>query len=736
MSKSIAIALAIVLAAVVVKADVGGNNPTGITGQFNGNVTTGCSYDPFTANATRSITDIVVAGGVGTYPLAFTRTMNSRYVAGMPNEFGPAGNWRHSYQWSIDSVTVTKRGSIGLPTYYNVNYPDGRRVNFSARSGTDPKFRGPAGVRDRFDQLHASQTECYLWLPDGGKIWFHTQITDVPSGSGSNAKHTTTYQYFFKGIIDPYNQTTNITYPVDPVTNTQTMLITEHAGRWLQLFYHRATVAEGNSSDTVLSKVRASDGREVQYYYTAFQTQNSRYTTLARVAYFGDPSLDATYAYQPGNTDANDRPLIKTCVDPMYDGPMWRIAYSFVPGGTGVMGGQLQSEKYFDGTNIGPAVSTLTVTGTTTRTETRGDTVARTFTYTGYKLTRASDFKGANEVTGYDANSYVNSIRDRNVNTTTYGRNAFNGNVTSTTYPIPGDVQPSNTATRIVSKYGGQDAADPNNRTANRPYYLASIENGEGRASQTFYRDTSMRVTSIVYVAPSQGAAIPSESFSYDNQFGQLLTHVTRRGFTESYEYDPNNNGRVLAYRDAAHATTATPTARYQYDPRGRVAGITDARGSSNGDPSYTTTFLYNERGQLTRLTHPGGSYIQYAYNINGTLAWTADERHPGAVSDATQRTTYTYDDYKRLRTVTTPVRGQGDNSLYTTIYFYGPNGAATDYTRTDATPTKIESPGHKITTMAYDENRRTTDVTAAGDVMCHRRKRLTPTTAWAMSGR
>src|SRR6266700_2663460 len=93
--------------------DVGGDNPTGTSGQYNGNATTGGSYDPYTGNATRSITDLTVTGAVGSYPLAFTRTMNSRYTAGAGNvpAFGSAGTWTHSYQWTIDPVTVAS----GLP---------------------------------------------------------------------------------------------------------------------------------------------------------------------------------------------------------------------------------------------------------------------------------------------------------------------------------------------------------------------------------------------------------------------------------------------------------------------------------------------------------------------------------------------------------------------------------------------------------------------------------------------
>src|SRR5437762_8815380 len=84
------------------RAQVGNENPTGPAGIFNGNVTTGCSYDPLTGNAVRSVTDMVVAGGVGTYPLAFSRAANSRSQTWQDFQFGAAGSWQHSYSWSID----------------------------------------------------------------------------------------------------------------------------------------------------------------------------------------------------------------------------------------------------------------------------------------------------------------------------------------------------------------------------------------------------------------------------------------------------------------------------------------------------------------------------------------------------------------------------------------------------------------------------------------------------------
>ncbi|HEV3244447.1 MAG TPA: hypothetical protein VGZ31_08550, partial [Chthoniobacterales bacterium] len=50
-------------------AQVGNDNPTGNAGELDGQgvVTTGCHYDAYTGNAKRSVTDIVVAGGVGAY---------------------------------------------------------------------------------------------------------------------------------------------------------------------------------------------------------------------------------------------------------------------------------------------------------------------------------------------------------------------------------------------------------------------------------------------------------------------------------------------------------------------------------------------------------------------------------------------------------------------------------------------------------------------------------------------
>src|SRR6202040_1430328 len=121
-------------------------------------------------------------------------------------------------------------------------------------------------------------------------------------------------------------------------------------------------------------------GRTVTYHYTHYS--GVLYSALTSVSYPDGSS--ASYSYQTSNntsSNGSSRLLIKTAIDPMYTGPMWAIGYSFYPSGNGGVYGQLWGETYFDGAKIGVAVSALSVTGTSTRTEYRGDGPSRTFSY-------------------------------------------------------------------------------------------------------------------------------------------------------------------------------------------------------------------------------------------------------------------------------------------------------------------------------------------------------------------
>ena len=105
-----AFALALLLSNTL-RAQLGNGNPTGPAGQYNGNVTTGGSYDPYTGNVTRTVTDMVVTGAVGQYGLSWSRTWNSR----------SGGGWQHPYSWTIDPIDAY----AGQPMDRIVTFPDG-----------------------------------------------------------------------------------------------------------------------------------------------------------------------------------------------------------------------------------------------------------------------------------------------------------------------------------------------------------------------------------------------------------------------------------------------------------------------------------------------------------------------------------------------------------------------------------------------------------------------------------
>src|SRR5580765_2749965 len=165
-------------------SQVGDNNVTGPSGIFNGQAG-GCGYDPYTGNATRSITDIAVAGAVGEYPLALVRTANSR-TPSLTGVFGWQGGWNHNYNWTMDD---SPRGNAQnfQPVRYTVNFPDGRVETFRAvtwdpgyyrvRPGVDtPAQSSSTGVRERFLSLNTSTMLAYLILPDGGKVKFQRAV--------------------------------------------------------------------------------------------------------------------------------------------------------------------------------------------------------------------------------------------------------------------------------------------------------------------------------------------------------------------------------------------------------------------------------------------------------------------------------------------------------------------------------------------------------------------------------
>jgi YD repeat-containing protein len=631
------------------RAAVGADNPTGVFGMFNGNVTTGCSYDPYTGNVMRSIPDISVAGAVGSYGLALSRTYNSRNGIGF--SYGPSG-WRHSYEWAMDDSPITHTQNA-QPSSYSVNFPDGRQEIFTY-SGSDIYFRAGAGIRERFQPLNLSNMLAYLILPDGGKVKF--QATQQSQYDGELHQWSYWYTYVAQAIIDPYGQTTTFIYD----GYGRLFQVTEPAGRYIKFFYTTTT-------GPIVDHVSDNDARTVQYYYSTIAPGGTNYTALTSIVYFGNPTAwTATYQYcAPNTSPSNGVPLLYTCDDPMYPGPMRRIAYTYKYGtngdGSPAAYGQIAYERYFDGTNIVPFVSGLTIGTANTRTETRGDSRTRTFTYTSAKLTSATDFNAKSASQAYDANGYISSVTDPNGHTTNFTCNALTGALAQIQYPLTTGDTPGQTQRPTVNyTYGSASCADPNNRDANNPYYVCTATDEGGHVTQ-FTRDTSKRVTRIDY--PDGGY----ETFTY-NSFGEVTNHRMTTGGTETFTYGAT--GLKLTYCDPYHSNGNPPSAWYQYDTYDRLSGVTDVLGSGSGDTAHTTSYAYSARGQMTTMTSPVDpidglrhTMVFNTYNPDGTLANTQDAL--GHV------TSYTYDDYRRPLTVTTP----GHNTPVTAHSYYDASG-------------------------------------------------------------
>jgi RHS repeat-associated protein len=676
------------------RADVGGNNPTGPSGFFNGNITTGRdSYDPLTGNMVHVANDITVAGAVGSYGLSFTRVSNSRSSIGW--QFGLPGAWRHSYEWLMDDSLRTT--SQLPPTRYSVQFPDGRWEYFqSSPLESDPSYyRAAPGTRERLIRMDQNH-RCYLILADGGKVEFQGTLN-------SEWDPETGWEYWWsfqaQAIIDPYGLRTTFTY-----TNGLLTKVTEPAGRSITINY-----GTRGAGDVVIISISASDGRSVQYNYGSISPGGRTYTALTSVVYYGNASWTTRYQYRAPNVGSADGiPLLRTADDPMYPGPMKRIAYEYKTGQnadtSSAVYGQIYRERYWDGVagheGTGAIVSTLAVgtNGITNnpayRMETRGDGATRTFTYStsGYKLTW-TDFMSHSASKTYDTNKYVNSVIDFNGHTTNYTNNAITGNVTVITFPLTQGDTPGQTARPTVRyTYGWAGCADTNNTDANNPYWLCSAADEGGHVTQ-FYRNINHRVTRIDYADGGY------ETFTY-NSFGQVLSHRMTTGGTETFTY--NARGLKQTYSDPYHSDNNPPSIHYYYDTLDRVSGMVDAL-------NHSTNFDYNNRGQLTVTTLPWINATRYtitnAYNADGTLRSKTDEL--GHV------TSYTYDDYKRVKSVTPPARGDGTGT-HTTSFYYGANpwDGLNDYQFTDLNVTWGLLPTGKKTNTVYDDNRRKSTVT------------------------
>lgn len=430
-----------------------------------------------------------------------------------------------------------------------------------------------------------------------------------------------------------------------------------------------------------------------------------RYSVLALTnAYYNEGTAEATqatYTYYPDdsmNGAAGGR--IKTCQDVRYAGAMKNIAYEYmtgIPSKMLVAVGQVKREKNF---TTGQTITEIRypdnypnpayndVEGwkrVQRRHEVRPDGSTREFQYSGGELPEYTDFQNNRIYQGYWYGSWPGATLSWNV---TDAR----GNTTYREGPAyaPTSIRRGNhPPVRFTYTEGGY------------AFWLASRTDERGHVTTHQRYPDSHRISRTDY--PDGGV----EEFTY-NQFGQVLTHRMTSGGVANFRYDAR--GRKTLFWPPATPSDPNPSGHptqfiyYEWGPHtDRLERTIDPHGNS-------TWFYYNLRGQVTKVMHQDATFTQSGYNADGTLAWTADENHPNASWNESERTRYTYDEYKRVLTVTNPMGETTTNNYAIDINWAQPLLHTTNNIKYTL------SPMGKNVVYDYDANlRKTSQVSALG---------------------
>ncbi len=200
--------------------------------------------------------------------------------------------------------------------------------------------------------------------------------------------------------------------------------------------------------------------------------------------------------------------------------------------------------------------------------------------------------------------------------------------------------------------------------------------------STAFEYDANGNPTAAIY-------ADGSRERSTHDAFGRLQTGTNRRGFSFQYTYSPSgivsaengSDGSFVQYAYDAHrnlltATNAAGTTAFEYDAADRITKVTYPGG-------HFLDFVYDGAGRRTRMTDHTGFTWRYTYDALGRmreLRNTADQVMIGYTYDSVGRlsrkdmangtaTTYQYDAQGRFTRLTNLGQGGGVSSMFEYAY-------------------------------------------------------------------
>ena len=293
--------------------------------------------NPYTGNATRTVTDISVAG-VGEVPLVWRRYNNTRVTPGS-QQMGSEGNWRHSYQWDfsytpanifverspwVAPVLHISAADNGLGTI-TVVYPDGAVNKFTETGVFTGVFVCVSSEVTDYIKISGSANATKLARFDNDYSMFN-----VITSENHEYQFGSPVQGAFRlnSIMDSKDQVTTLGYKT--TSNGQVILnrVTEPAGRYLDLQFSPfsfTTLASGSLSPPktitqfFVTKVTTSDNRTLTYIYTkrSYGSKGSKAFSLAKTSY--PDNTTATYTYSPQNSTSSGAGLL-TARDTRGDG--------------------------------------------------------------------------------------------------------------------------------------------------------------------------------------------------------------------------------------------------------------------------------------------------------------------------------------------------------------------------------------------------------------------------------
>lgn len=191
------------------------------------------------------------------------------------------------------------------------------------------------------------------------------------------------------------------------------------------------------------------------------------------------------------------------------------------------------------------------------------------------------------------------------------------------------------------------------------------------------------------------GGAVQASNFTY-NINGLPLTAIDAVGRKTVYTYATNGIDLLKVQQQVAADGSLATVSEFTYNSQHRPLTSTNAAGK-------TTSYTYNPSGQLASSTDALNKTTRYNYDDQGRL--TSIVNANGAAQESR-----TYDAVDRIATTT---NSEGYKLVFsfdaldrlTKVTF--PNGTSTDNTYTNLDLTSVKDRLGRVTTYAYDANRR-----------------------------